>query len=323
MTLMDLKEQVVKNKTLQNLYVFTGEETSILNTYVNKITTLFETKYNGNVSHIDSIMEVYNKFGKTNLLKMKPTCYVIYEDKNYISQNESVWKSLTTGGKKLLKDNVVIFIYNNIDKKTKFYKAHKDYITLFDKLSNDLLIKYIKKEFPTITTENADILVGICRNDYTRILLECNKLKNLQNAMQFQDINNCFNYALQQSFIYIPPEDAIFSFVSACLSRNIDDCYYYLNECKLIGENELNILSNLYTNFRALFQVQSLGYNKDVCNITGLQFYQVKAVSDKTKNYTLEELLRALRLIHYCEKSIKEGIMESTLVLDFMLVNLL
>lgn len=317
MTLVELKEQLVKYKKLQHLYVFTGEETAILNTYVDKITNLFS----GNVVHIDSIMSVYNKFGKTNLLNLNPTCYVIYDDKDYLNQNETVWKSIISG--KLLKNNIVVFIYNTINKQSRFHKLHQDFITIFDKLSSDLLVKYVKKELTDINTDNANTLVSICRNDYTRILLECNKLKSLYEAKSFNDINICFNYALQQSFFYIPPEDAIFAFVSACLSRNVDDCYYYLYECKLKGESELNILANLYTNFRALFQVQSLGYNKDVCNITGLQMYQVKNVSDKTKNYSLDQILRALRLIRYCEKSIKDGTMEVNIVLDFMLVNLL
>ena len=127
----------------------------------------------------------------------------------------------------------------------------------------------------------------------------------------------------ENNFIWIPPEDAIFSFVDACLDRNITNCYYYLNECKRIGESELNIISNLYTNFRALLQVQSIGYSKDICNITGLPYFQIKKVSNKINNYSLEELLRSLRLIHYCEKSIKNGTIPNDCVLDYLLVNLL
>lgn len=317
MTLVELKEQLVKNKQLQHLYIFTGEEFSILNIYIDKITKLF----GGNVKHIENFSSIQSTLGKTNLLKSKPTCYILYDDKDYINQAESTWKSIIRG--KVLRDNIIIFVYHNIDKRGKFFKEHQQYITIFDSLSTELLSKYIQKNLPGITVNNANTLSTICQNNYTRILLECDKLRCLQDAMSLRDINKCFDYAMSQSFIWIPPEDAIFSFVSACLNRNIEDCYYYLNECKLIGENELNILSNLYNNFRALFQVQSLGYSKDICNVTGLQYYQVKQVSDKTKNYTLDELLRALRLIHYCETSIKNGTMEASMVIDFMLVNLL
>lgn len=317
MTLVELKEQLVKEKKLNHLYIFTGEETTILNEYVNKITNMF----NGDIKHINSFNAIYNTLGKTNLLKSKPCCYIIYDDKEYLNQKDTIWKSIISG--KILKDNIIILVYFNIDKRGKFYKTHQNYITFFDALNENLLCKYIKKQLVGFDDNYAKELVFICRNSYSRILLECDKLNHLNAALKINDINKCYEYAMSKSFIWIPPEDAIFSFVSACLDRNIDDCYYYLNECKLIGENELNILANLYNNFRALYQVQYVGYSKDICNITGLQYYQVKSVSDKTKNYSLEELLRALRLIHYCEKSIKDGSMEPVMVLDFMLVNLL
>lgn len=318
MTLVELKEQLDKQKKLNHLYIFTGDETAILNEYINKITKIFK----GNIKHTDSFNAIYNTFGKTNLLKSKPNCYIIYDDKEYMLRKESVWKSIIDG--KILKDNVIIFVYFNLDKRSKFYKTHQNFVTTFDNLNDTLLCKYIKKKLPELDNKFAEQLVYICRNSYSRILLECDKLNHLNEALKINDINKCYEYAMSQSFIWIPPEDAIFSFVSACLSRNIDDCYYYLNECKLIGENELNILSNLYNSFRALYQVQCAGgYSKDICNVTGLQYYQVKSVLDKLKNYSLDEVLRALRLIHYCEKSIKDGTMESAMVLDFMLVNLL
>ena len=318
MTLVELKEQLDKQKKLNHLYIFTGSETIILNEYVNKITKLFT----GNIKHIDSFNSIYKTFGKTNLLKTKPNCYIIYDDKEYISRKESVWKSIIDGD--MLKDNIIIFVYFNIDKRSKFYKAHQDFVTAFDTLNTSLLCKYIKKKFPTFDNKFAEQLVYICRNSYSRILLECDKLQHLNEALQINDINKCYEYAMSKAFIWIPPEDAIFSFVSACLDRNIDDCYYYLNECKLIGENELNILSNLYNNFRALYQVQCEGgYSNDICKNTGLQYYQVKSVLDKIKRYSTDESLRALRLIHYCEKSIKDGTMEPAMVIDFMLVNLL
>ena len=84
MTLVELKEQLDKQKKLNHLYIFTGSETIILNEYVNKITKLFT----GNIKHIDSFNSIYKTFGKTNLLKTKPNCYIIYDDKEYISRKD-------------------------------------------------------------------------------------------------------------------------------------------------------------------------------------------------------------------------------------------
>lgn len=316
MTLMELKEQVIKNKQLCPMFIFTGDEPTILNIYVDRICNMFD----GDICKVDSMQKVYVQVNGTNLLKKKNTCFIVRNDKEFLNQSDTVWDNFISG--KTQKDNIVILIYTDLDRRSKFFKHNQNNIVIFDKLGKEILTKYTLKELPGLNKKYAEELVSICENSYERILLECNKLYNLSKAISM-NFSDTYKYAMDNNFIWIPPEDAIFSFVEACLNRNISDCYYYLNECKRIGENELNIISNLYTNFRALLQVQSVGYSKDICNITGLPYFQIKKVSDKTKNYTLEELLRALRLIHYCEKSIKDGTMTNDYVIDYLLVNLL
>lgn len=313
---MELKEKVIKNKQLSPLFIFTGEESTILNIYVDKICNIF----NGEVCKVDSVQKVVVQVSNNNLFKKNNTCFIVRNDKDFLSQSETVWDEFISG--KIQKNNIVILIYNDLDKRGKFFKHNQNNIVIFDKLGKDILTKYTLKELPGLNKKYAEELVSICENSYEKILLECNKLYNLSKATEL-NFSDTYKYAMENNFIWIPPEDAIFSFVDACLNRNIDDCYYYLNECKRIGESELNIISNLYTNFRALLQVKNIGYSKDICNITGLPYYQVKKVSDKTNNYSLDELLRALRLFHYCEKSIKEGTMSNEYIIDYILVNLL
>lgn len=316
MTLMELKEQVIKNKQLQPLFIFTGDETVILNIYIDKICKLF----NGTVQKADSVKAVYTQLNSRSLIKRAKTCYIVRDDKDFINQSESAWEEFTKG--KIQKDNIVILVYQTLDRRSKFFKHNQNNIVIFDKLGKDILTKYTLKELPGMDKKYAEELVEICEHCYERILLECDKIRNLSKASNFT-YSDAFKYAMENKFIWIPPEDAVFSFVDACLKRNVESCYYYLNECKRIGENSLIIISNLYTNFRALLQVKSVGYSKEICNITGLNIMQVKNVSDKVNNYTLDELLRALRLIHYCETSIKNGTIAEDIIIDYLLVNLL
>ena len=315
MTIMELKEKINKNDNLDGLYIFTGEEVIILNAYISMLVK--KTQYQE--QYYESIKPVYNQLKSKSLLCKDSQIYIIREDKEFINWTETDWSKINN---KLIKNNIIILIYSDIGKNTKFYKFFQKYITIFDKLNTELLTKYTIKELPGLDPKYASELVTICENTYSRILLECDKLKHLSEALHL-NINECYLYAMENSFIWIPPEDAIFSFVDSCLKRNIDDCYYYLNECKRIEENELNILSNLYNKFRALLQVQIVGYSKNITDITGLQYYQVKQVSNFINKYSNEELLRALRLIHYCELCIKRGDMEANMTIDYMLVNLL
>lgn len=314
MTLMELKQHMDKSDSLSGLYIFTGNETVILNIYIKNIAK----KSNIPIIEYDTVKQVYDKLSANSLFDKSNYVYVIRDDSSFITA-EKDWELFT---KKLIKNNVIIFVYTSITKGSKFYKHFSERITVFDYLGEDILAKYVIKELPGIRTDNAKELVNICERSYSRILLECDKLRHLNKVRQ-DNINTTYEYAMQNSFIFIPPEDAIFLFVDSCLNRSVMDCYYYLEECKRISESELNILSNLYTKFRTLLQVQSLGYDKDICDKTGLQFYQVKQVSNYTNRYSIDELLRALRLIHYCELSIKQGTMEAKDAIDYMLVNLL
>ena len=314
MTLMELKQHIDKSDNLSGIYVFTGNETVILNIYIKNIAK----KSNISIMEYDTVKQVYDKLSSNSLFDKNNYVYLVRDDSSFLTA-EKDWELFT---KKLIKNNVVILTYTSVTKGSKFYKHFSERITVFDYLGEDILAKYVIKELPGFKTDNAKELVNICEKSYSRILLECDKLRHLNKVRQ-DNINTTYEYAMQNSFIFIPPEDAIFSFVDSCLNRNVGDCYYYLEECKRISESELNILSNLYTKFRTLLQVQSLGYNKDICNTTGLQYYQVQQVSNYTNRYSTDELLRALRLIHYCELSIKQGTMEAKDTIDYMLVNLL
>ena len=65
MTLMELKEQVIRNKQLQPLFIFTGDEPVILNIYIDKICKLF----NGTVQKADSVKAVYTQLNSRSLIK--------------------------------------------------------------------------------------------------------------------------------------------------------------------------------------------------------------------------------------------------------------
>ena len=313
---MELKQHIDTSNDLSGIYIFTGDETVILNIYIKNIAK----KSNLTIREYDNVKSVYDKLSSNSLFDKNNYLYLI-KDENHFINSEKDWELFD---KKLIKENIVILTYTSLNKGSKFYKHFSDRITIFDYLGEDILAKYVVKELPKFKIDNARELVNICQKSYSRILLECDKLRHLNDVLG-NNINDTYEYAMQQNFIFIPPEDAIFSFVDSCLNRNVIDCYYYLEECKRINENELNILSNLYNKFRMLLQVQSLGngYHKDICDITGLQYFQVKQVSNFVNRYTTDELLRALRLIHYCELSIKQGTMEAKDTVDYMLVNLL
>lgn len=312
MKLHELKEQLVR-KTVQPLYVFTGEELAIMDVYIQKIVSTS----NSTPKRVDSVRSIFSKLQNTSFIS-KPTCYIIRDDKEYLSQ-EKVWAEMSSG--KHLGNNIIILVYTTLDKRGKFYKQHSEQIVEFEKLTPEVLIKYVKKEID-LKDNTAALLVDLCDNNYSRILLECDKIKHLA-AVRKCDCETAFRYAITEKVIYKSPKDVIFNFIDTVCKRQIDSTYELLNELIAINESPLAIISLLYNNFRAMLLVQSAQGQPEISKVTGLTPFQVKLAKEKGNNYSIAELVNAIKVIRNTERGIKTGNIEQDMAVDYILINLL
>lgn len=312
MQLHELKEQLVK-KTLQPLYIFTGEEIAIMNIYIDKIAKIVGSK----AKRVDSIASIFGKLQNQSFIN-KPSCYVIRDDKEYLAE-EKIWNSLNNG--LVQGDNIIILVYTNLDKRSKFYKHHTDMFTEFEKLIPEVLAKYIKKEIG-LNVKKGVQFAELCDCNYSRILLECDKLKHLAAARNC-DIDMAYEIALKDKLIYTAPKDVIFELIDAICKRQINRSYTLLEELMAVSESPLGIISLLYTNFRSMLLVQSAGEGAEITKRTGLTPWQVKLAKEKGVHYNIGELVKYLRLIRETEKGIKTGAIEQSMSLHYIIANVL
>lgn len=312
MKLNELKGELVR-KTVQPLYVFTGEELAIMGVYIKKIVSTA----NSVCKRVDSVRSIFSKL-QNNSFITKPTCYVIRDDKEYLTQ-EKVWADMNSG--KHLGNNIIILVYTNIDKRSKFYKQHSEQIVEFEKLTPDILVKYVKKEI-ALKDDTAALLVDLCDNNYSRILLECDKIKHLATVRKC-DCEMAFRYAINEKVIYKSPKDVIFNFVDAVCQRQVQSCYPLLNELIAINESPLAMISLLYNNFRAMLLVQSAKGQPEISKVTGLTPWQVKLAKEKGNHYSVAELVEAIKVIRNAEKGVKTGGIEQNMAVDYILIHLL
>lgn len=312
MQLYELMEQL-QNKTTKPVYIFTGEEIAIMDIYIKQIVTLLDAI----PRRVDSLGSVFSKLKNSSFLAKK-ACYIIRDDKDYMTQ-EKVWQSVNSGA--IQGDNTIILVYTTIDKRSKFYKQHQDMIVNFEKLPSTILAKYIAKEIG-LQGELAANLAQVCDNDYSRILLECDKINHLHNARGIS-IEDAYKQALAEGVIYKQPQDVVFEFIDAVCKRRVKLTYELLEELKETGEPPLIIITLLYNNMRQMLLVQSAGDTNDIEGRTGLSAWQIKCAKEKGKHYAVPELVRALRVIRETERGIKAGTVESTLAVDYILVNIL
>jgi len=314
MNIMELKKSLDSGE-LSNLYVFTGEEYTILNIYIDKVCSFFDT-----VKRSDSVLSIYKSLSARSLIQTGKQVFVVRDDKEFLT-SETIWADLM---KRLKARNATLVVkYSSIDARSKFNKHFDEYITVFDRLSDRVLLKYIYKDI-TLSQENANTLMNACNGDYGRILLEINKI---QNVMEYYKLsaNDAFKMCLNAHAIYIEPEGQVFDLVDSILTRNYRSVYKMLAESRRRGDNELYVFSLLHNNVKTILQIQTFGNsdNKKLIQATGLTQYQINTCSKYLNRYTCEELIRFMKYIKYCDKSIKDGTMQSDFALDYLLVNVL
>ena len=313
MKIVDVKNQI-KSKSPKSFYIFTGDEIEVINIYINKIAEC----RNLEVVRVDSLSNIYSKFLSKSFVT-KNYCYVLRDDKELLTQ-EKVWDAISVKG--VQGNNIIILILSNVDKRSKFYKRFQNSIVEFEHLSDTVLIKYIKKEIP-LNDRNCKRLIDICESDYSRILLEVDKIK--QYAKGFSGnygFDNFFQMLVDNGTIYQPPKDAIFDFVDSVLKGKSVKSFELLKNCYGVGESPIVLLSVLYNNVKQVLQVQSCT-SKDIAKTTGLSTWQVKCAKEKCGYYSIGDLVYFLKLIRRVEKGIKTGEIEEGIAVDYVLVNML
>ena len=308
-----VKKQI-KGKALDKFYIFTGPEIEAQRIYVHKMAEVAGME----LQRIDSVSQVYTK---QRSLFSKPKCYVCRDDKEFM-KTEKAWGTIADA----LGDNMLILLVTEMDKRTKFYKHFSDAIVVFDYMKRETLKKYILKQI-NLSEYWLNVLIDVCESDYSRILLEIDKIKQFAtNGLPWgidsaTKCDSVLSQLMNQGAIHIPPQDAIFDFVDAVLMNKPQKAFELLEECKKIGEPALRLVTVLYTTTKKVLQVQACE-SKDVCSATGLSAWDVKCARDKVGAWSNGDLVYMLKLLRDVEKKIKTGGIDDDDVIDYVMVSI-
>lgn len=311
MNITDIKTQI-KNKQISQYYIFAGDELEVQRIYINKIAEI----HGGTIIRPACIADVWPSIISPSLFD-EPCIYVVRDDKD-LMQNETLQGQVESAN---LYGNIIIHLVTAVDKRTKWYKSNSDKIVLFEHLSTEMLVKYCQ-QLVALNKTNCERLIDICENDYSRILLEIDKIKSFITFLPECDCNKVFEQFVEDGTIYQPPKDAIFELVDAILKRQVNRVYNLLEQCYAVGEANMVILSVLFNNARQVLQVQSCK-SADIAKSTGLTSWQVKCAKEKCGYYTNGELVNILRVIQKVQKGIITGQIEDSLAVEYLLVNIL
>lgn len=300
----------IKQKQFDPMYIFTGPEWMGQKIYIEQISKV--TGYE--IKRIPSISTVFVKLKNRSFVD-KNYIYVVRDDKEFMT-NEKLQSNIKTA----LGNNIFILILTTVDKRLKFYKQYKDSIVEFEPFNSTVLTKYIQREIP-LSEKCCQTLIDICENDYGRILLEVDKIKQYAKAGNHSNMNGVFAHLVDSGTLYRPAKDAIFDFVEAVMCRS-SKCWYLLYESYAVGEANMVLLSVLYNNIKQTLQVQSY-HGNDLSKSTGLTGWQIQCAKKHLNKYRDEELIRGMRLLQKIESGIKTGKIEDEVSVEYFLVNFL
>lgn len=301
MNIAELKKNMKANN-LAGLYIFTGEEIYIRNLYIEQIVDLgFIWK------ELPTVAELFKSVGTTKLIQ-KPTLYVIRDDMDFIKQDSTVWDKLVAWVNNSV--NKVILIYNNIDKRNKFFKTFEENTVKFEKLSETVLLKYVQKE-TDISRENALDLIHRCDSNFNLCLLELNKviMFSLSNNIS---IDEAYRKCCADRIVLDLPKESLEKYITAVMNKDFSLAIEISNDFDFTEEPPLKILAFLYNSFEALFAV--VAYESGLSlkkNESGANFWAVKNAEIFGMKWQIKQVRDMMDFIQFLESGIKMGMVSA------------
>lgn len=301
MNIAKLKKDMKANN-LAGLYIFTGEEIYIRNLYIEQIVDLgFIWK------ELPTVAELFKSVGTTKLIQ-KPTLYVIRDDMDFIKQDSTVWDKLVAWVSNSV--NKVILIYNNIDKRNKFFKTFEENTVKFEKLSETVLLKYLQKE-ADISKENALDLIHRCDSNFNLCLLELNKviMFSLSNNIS---IDEAYRKCCADRIVLDLPKESLEKYITAVMNKDFSLAIEISNDFDFTEEPPLKILAFLYNSFEALFAV--VAYESGLSlkkNESGANFWAVKNAEIFGMKWQIKQVRDMMDFIQFLESGIKMGMVSA------------
>jgi DNA polymerase III delta subunit len=308
MNLAELKQSLIK-KDISSLYIFTGTEYGILEKYISSISKLLGKERKS----LDTVRDLFQSLTTTSLMK-KDSLYIIKDDKDFL-KTESKWGLL----EKVAKNKNVILLFSSLDKRGKFYKKYKEKIVEFNKLTTNQLMKYVQKELG-LRQEFGEQLISYCGNDYTRLVLEMDKIKTLAEINKVRK-DSAYQTLIEEGLIYKEPKAIVFDFIDAVLYRQEKKSFQLLKDLKELNTNHILLLSLLYKGFRDVLMVQ--GQDRPTQESTGLTGYVIQITKNKIKNYTTSEIVETLKIIQETDSGIKSGKIDPEMSIESVLLRIL
>ena len=300
-----------------NLYLFYGNNKSIINDKINNIINKYNIVDNNIIKYdlednLDNIIEeasMISLFGDTKLIIINTT----FKEEIDIEKLDDYLKNYNSNS------YLVFLASDKVDTRRKLYKLMTKYGTIEEVNNDDNYIRsYIKEyikdykiDINYFLSKVSDNLDNI-KNELDKLMLYKIEDKNITN----KDIDD----------LVIPNiEEDIFALTDSVINKNIDKSITLYNKFMDKNYEPIYIIGLLGNQFILLYQVKKLynmgKSNNDISSILGVHPYRVKLAIQNSYYYTESDLIKYIYKLGNLDKDIKTGNIDKTLGLELFLIN--
>lgn len=307
MEIFELQNLIARNECPKFL-LFVGEDYALANLYTESIAK----RYSCPKISLENMQTVLSE-SRGNALFNEKRLFVLKYPKDLVSKEE-FWNNIEED----IGENILIVMFAEIDKRTKFYNRYKDRVVNFEPQEEKTYLSMIS---PLIkfSKNNLVELSKICKNNYGKTLSEIDKVKQYSVKNGITE-DAAFTHLVKSGIIYTGNKEVIFDFIDKVMEAS-KDMYKYYSILKLQGESNMKLISLLYTAFRNQFMVQTV--NNPTQQSTGLAPFIISNCIRRKGIYKNSDLRRGMGLLRELEQGVKAGKFDEYITIDYFLAELL
>ncbi len=249
-------------------------------------------------------------------------------------------KGMDEEGEKLLADYVkdipdncmLIIISETVDKRKKLYKsiAESGGVYEFSELDEKSLKSYIEKRFreagktarPSVVAELIAASGYYDKDtDYTLYNLE----NDIRKAVAYNDSSEIRMDAVENT-VSGNMDTNVFAMIDALGRDRKEEAYQLLHNLLVSGEQVYKLLALLCSHFETILSVKELKEEgksfAEMKEILGIHEFRIKKAASFAEKYTPGKLRRILQKTYEIDKSIKTGLLESSLALELFIAEI-
>lgn len=259
----------------------------------------------------NSLSDNKSSYFAKSFLDTSKKLYIIKNTKD-LNDNIDLIEDLISG--KYQNKNYILYVVDEIDKRSKLFKKYSGLIIEPSILPRDLVKLVLDTD---LNEELINELFKKCNNSISSFWYELNKIKCLSEARN-EVVEIAFKLILEE--VNNSEEINTFDLINSITNKDIKSLRDYLNVYDS-STFDFGLFTLLYNQYHNLFVIKDAG-SKVSTQTTGLNNYVIKSLFNTSNKYSTKCLNNILRILYKIDKNIKLGITGSEYAFDLMLVRL-